>query len=480
MTITIPYKPRPLQAKLHHDLQNYRFSVVVIHRRAGKTVMAINECIRRAATCPYPNPRVAIIFPNLRMAKRTAWDYLLYYAGAIPSVKFHHTELTCTLPNGGKIMLQSSEDIQTLRGQYYDFVVIDEAAMHPSQLFPEIVRPALADTGRKGASCLFISTPAGKNSFYELYRSALDDPEWYTAVHKASETNILDQHELDSARKLLDEQTFEQEFEVSFTAQTKGSYYAGILNEVEEQGRICHVKYDPTLPVHCAFDLGISDSTAIWMYQLVKGNNKQAQTSLAEQRVHILNCYEYWGVGLDHYVKVLNDLYTFYGDDWLPHDARVRELGTGRTRVETLLKMGRKPRVVPLHKVDDGINACRLLLQNPNVFFDAVGCEAGLNALRSYSREWDDRKRVFKRSPKHDWSSHYSDAFRILAMSYKNLGYMLNNDGVDDSTPLSNRSKHTMGKQLINDNSLPTIQAMLDEHDAEMEEYNNSYDASRI
>jgi len=109
----------------------------------------------------------------------------------------------------------------------------------------------------------------------------------------------------------------------------------------------------------------------------------------------------------------------FWGDDYLPHDAKVRELGTGRTRAETLINMGRRPRIVPMHKVDDGINAVRLLLQN--CYFDAKRCENGLNALRNYQREWDDVKRVFKRNPLHNWSSHFSDSFRYLAMAYKNI-----------------------------------------------------------
>tara|TARA_R110000782_G_scaffold154363_2_gene246735 strand:- start:1351 stop:1884 length:534 start_codon:yes stop_codon:yes gene_type:complete len=136
--------------------------------------------------------------------------------------------------------------------------------------------------------------------------------------------------------------------------------------------------------------------------------------------IRIINYYESGGVGLDHYVKVMEEMpYTYWGDDYLPHDAKVRELGTGRTRAETLINMGRKPRIVPMHKVDDGINAARLLLDH--CYFDEEKCENGLNALRNYQREWDDVKRVFKRNPLHNWASHASDSFRYLAMAYKNI-----------------------------------------------------------
>jgi len=138
----------------------------------------------------------------------------------------------------------------------------------------------------------------------------------------------------------------------------------------------------------------------------------------------------------------------YWGDDYLPHDAKVRELGTGRTRAETLINMGRRPRIVPNHKVDDGINAVRLLLQN--CYFDVKRCENGINALRNYQREWDDVKRVFKRNPLHNWASHGSDSFRYLAMSYKNIK--------------PKEKEPDIMKELLR---TPTLDEMMDIHDRE-------------
>jgi hypothetical protein len=130
----------------------------------------------------------------------------------------------------------------------------------------------------------------------------------------------------------------------------------------------------------------------------------------------VCDYYESSGQGLQHYVEWLNDN-NYRGVDWVPHDARVREFGSGRTRIEAMLKLGRKPRVVPSHSLMDGINAARQTI--PLTYFDATRCAKGLEALREYKAEWDDDLRTFKKTPKHDWSSHAADAFRYLAMAWR-------------------------------------------------------------
>ncbi len=165
--------------------------------------------------------------------------------------------------------------------------------------------------------------------------------------------------------------------------------------------------YEPLLPVHTAWDLGIGDSTAIWFFQV------------AGKEVRVIDHYENHGQGLPHYASVLASKGYAYGDDWLPHDAKVRELGTGRTRVETMISLGRKPRIVPDHKLMDGINAVRQTI--PNMWFDAYKCADGLEALRQYRSEFDEKAKIFKDNPKHDWCSHASDACRYLAMAYREI-----------------------------------------------------------
>ena len=208
MHVKIPYTPRPLQAKLHKELDQYRFAVLSCHRRFGKSVAIINHLIKAALTNKLKNPRFAYIAPTYKQAKSIAWDYMKMFAGDIPGVRFHETELRCDLPNGSRITLLSSEQPDSLRGLFLDGVCIDEVAQIDPRLWNEIIRPALSD--RKGF-CYFIGTPAGmSNIFYELYQHALSDDKWLAYTAKASETKIIDQEELDAAKSQMVDAKYKQ------------------------------------------------------------------------------------------------------------------------------------------------------------------------------------------------------------------------------------------------------------------------------
>ena len=179
MQIVIPYAPRPLQARLHNELQDKRWGVVVCHRRFGKTVMSVNHILRDAILNDRSNPRYAYMAPTYRQAKSVAWDYLKEFAGSIPGVKFHETELRCDLPTGARISLLGAENPDSLRGIYLDGCVMDEVADMPESVFPEIIRPALSD--RRGW-CVFVGTPRGHNNFYDLYEQAAANDDWVATV----------------------------------------------------------------------------------------------------------------------------------------------------------------------------------------------------------------------------------------------------------------------------------------------------------
>ena len=405
MDIEIPYAPRPQQFNLHADPS--RFKICVSHRRWGKSVYAITELLRKALEIQTERSdgRFMYLAPYYRQAKQVAWDYLCYYTRDIPGTKINQSELRVDLINGSRIRLAGAgDDPDALRGIFLDGIVLDEYADMSPRVWSEICRPALVD--RKGWA-IFIGTPKGKNHFWQLYENAEKDKEWTRYLFKASETGVVAPEELEAARKEMGEDEFQQEFECSWSAAIKGSYYGSIIEEAESDGRVSKVEVDPALPVHVAWDLGISDSCSLWFFQVTMGE------------VRFVDFYEHSGVGLEHYVKVMEQKGYWYGDDWLPHDAKVRELGTGRTRAETLVNMGRRPRIVPNHKVEDGINAARLLLHH--CWFDELNCEQGINALRSYQREWDDVKRVFRKTPLHNWASHAADSFRYASMAYRNI-----------------------------------------------------------
>ncbi len=405
MHIEIPYEPRELQRKLHNEMSVKRWGVVVCHRRFGKTVWAINHILRAALMCEKNNPRLAYMAPTYRQAKNVAWDYIKEYAGKIPGVRFHETELRCDLPTGARISLLGAENPDSLRGIYLDGCVMDEVADMPENVFPEVLRPALSD--RKGF-CIFLGTPKGHNAFYEKYEEAVANDDWLAAVYRASETGILDQEELDAAKVMMSSDQYAQEFECSWNANVPGAVYGKELEEAQADGRITNVPYNPASKVNTFWDLGVGDSTSIWFTQNIG------------RAVHVIDYYEARGEGLPHYCKVLSSKNYLYGEHNAPHDIEVRELGTGKSRREIAWDLGLNFRVVPKLPIEDGIHAAQMLI--PRLYFDREKCKYGLECLRQYHRAYNERTRSFRATPVHDYSSHAADAFRYLAVGLREEG----------------------------------------------------------
>ncbi len=396
--IEIDYTPR-LQARDFHN-RSERFAVLVAHRRFGKTVAAVNDLIRDALTINLPNVRVAYIAPYLSQSKAVAWDYALEYTKDIPHIKVNHSELRIDFPNGARFRLFGADNYNAMRGLYFDAVVLDEMADFPASAWPTVIRPAIVD--RKGRATI-IGTPKGKNEFWEMYDYAKNHPEWWCRMFKASETDILDEDELEEAKRTMGEDRYDQEFECSFEAAIQGAYYAQEMKTATSDGRVTNVPYDPAVGVTTAWDLGIGDSTAIFFAQYVG------------QEIRIIDYYESSGVGLDHYAKVLSEKGYHYSEHILPHDVQVKELGTGKSRVETLDALGISDiTIAPRLAVDDGIQAARSMIAR--CWFDEEDCARGIEALRQYRREFDERLKTWRGRPLHDWTSHGADAFRYLAV----------------------------------------------------------------
>jgi len=394
--IVIPYKPRDLQNFLHKKIDKHRFNVLVLHRRAGKTVMMINHMLRSALMNPLPNSRYAFLSPTFKQGKSTAWDYIKQFAGKIPGTKFNESELRCDLPNGARITILGAENDQALRGIFLDGCVFDETQSIKPTIFPEIIRPALAD--RKGW-CVFIGTPKGRNYFCELYEQALDNKDWYACLFKASQTKILDEEELKAAQSVMSADLYSQEFECSFNAAITGSYYGAIIEDLNKQGRITNVEYDDNLDVETYWDLGMNDQTCIWFAQKYKGETR------------LIDYYENSGFGLDHYKDILDSKDYEYSKHIAPHDIKVRELGNmGKSRLESALELGIAFEVAPKLSIEDGIEATRKALTN--CWFDKEKCKLGIEYLKAYQKRWDDKNQCFRNKPLHNFASHCSDAFR--------------------------------------------------------------------
>lgn len=401
--VTIPYAPRKQLVPFHRRKE--RFACLVAHRRFGKTVGAINDLIKSAMTINRENVRVGYIAPYYNQAKAIAWDYVKHFTAPIPGMAYNESELRADFPNGARLRLFGADNYDAMRGLYFDDVVLDEPADFPANAWPTVIRPALAD--RQGRAT-FIGTPKGKNEFWEIYDKATRDPDWFTLMLRASETGILPQIELNDTLKTLGPDRYDQEFECSFEAAIVGAYYGKVMREMTEAGRIRKVMHDPAIGVVTAWDLGMADTTSIIFAQFVG------------TEIRIIDHIEESGQGLAHYARLLADKPYNYLTHILPHDARVRELGTGVTRVETLESLGVKNiEICPNVPIEDGIQAVRLALAR--TYIDE-GCNRLIEALRQYQRDWDEKGKTWRGRPRHDWTSHGSDSARYLFVGYKPSG----------------------------------------------------------
>lgn len=401
--IELDYAPRRVFLPYHDRTQ--RFAAGVAHRRAGKTVGAINDLVRGAILNRLQNPRSAYVAPLFNQAKDVAWIYLKHYARPLLAKPPNESELYVELINGARVRLYGADNPDRLRGIYLDDVVLDEYAdMHPA-VWPEVIRPLLAD--RRGRAT-FIGTPRGRNAFCDIYERAKLDADWFTFMLKASETNIIHPDELIAAARDMTPEQYAQEFECSFEAAILGAYYGKEVAQAEREGRITDVPYEPLAPVYTAWDLGKGANMAVWFWQIVG------------QEIHVIDYHE--GAHSDGIPQTHTKLLAMgypVEQDWVPHDAKATEIGTGRTRIEQFLSLRRRPRLVPDHKEMDGISAGRMTL--PRCYFDRARCADGLEALRQFRADYDDKTRAFKDTPKPDWTNHAADAFRYLAMAWREI-----------------------------------------------------------
>jgi hypothetical protein len=372
-----------------------RWFVVVAHRRAGKTVAVLQRIIRDALNPPHPNSQYALIAPTYSQAKSIAFDYLRRMTADLDAT-VHETELRVELPNGSRIRLFGAETPDRLRGIRLDGCVIDEVAQCPANLFGEIIRPALAD--RKGW-CGYIGTPKGRGPFYDVYQNAKNDPEWTALMLRADETGIIDDEELNSLKRTMTSEEWEQEFLLSWDAAVRGAYYAKELR----QAFIGPVPHDPSLSVTTAFDLGIDDSSIVLFLQR------------AGSEVRMINSLEFQGSSLADIVREMDKLPYRYDAHCAPHDTRVRELGTGVSREEVLKQLGVRVTIAPNLPVVDGINAVKMLL--PRMAFDEKNCRRCYDALATYRTDFDPKRGVYRLQPLHTWESHFADALRMFAVT---------------------------------------------------------------
>jgi phage terminase large subunit len=373
--------------------------------------MAINHALRALLTCDKPRPQCAYIAPFRSQAKQVAWDYAKYYSEPIPGRTVNEAELRIDLPGGRRLFLGGADNANALRGVYLDGLVLDDYAFMAPSAFEAVLRPTLID--RRGWA-LVIGTPLGRNHFTELHerwgrRERDGDADTFTAFYPASVTGILAADDLARERSEMSPGLYAQEYECDADAAAEGTYYGQELARAEADGRIGRVPYERSVRVETWWDLGMDDATAIVFTQSVG------------REIRVIDYHEASGEALAYYARVLHEKGYVYERHWLPHDAEVRELGTGTQRAELLRGLGLRPlQVAEATRVEDGIEATRVVLER--CWFDEERCHRLLIALRAYRKKWNDKRRVHEAHPHHDWASHGADALRLLAVRQRRPG----------------------------------------------------------
>jgi phage terminase large subunit len=407
------------QQAFHNHLVNTPSAraIEIAHRRWGKDEIVL------AATCELAHKRIASYWhclPEYAQGRKALWTAVNANTGkrrideAFPPEiceTRNDQEMFIRLKCGSTWQIIGSDRFDTTVGAGVAGIAYSEWALaNPSAWAYH--RPMLEENNGWAA---FITTPRGRNHAYSMYQMAKDNPRWFAEVSSIHETGALSPESIDESLKEyialygedLGRAQFEQEYLCSFNAAILGAFYAREMLAVRNEGRIRPVVAMPGQPVHTAWDIGVRDDTSIWWFQVRAG------------KIYILDCYTASGVGVDHYAEICHGKPWQRGIDYVPHDAKVKEWGTGKTRLETMQYLGLNPRVIPLAGKLDGINAVRRML--PHTIFDPICEDVGIAALEQYRREWDDEKKTFRANEVHDWTSHLSDAFRYLAMAWRDV-----------------------------------------------------------
>lgn len=407
-----------------HKGKNYKIFVKNWHRRAGKDLTDWNAAIERTAEEPI---RSTYVFPTSDMARDNLWESYtndgLRFTDFVPEelrVKNHKGDdglndslKRIELITGGSIRVVSGHKPQRLRGGNSKVFVLSEfQAMDP--LVIDIIMPIVE---ANGGILLVNMTSNGDSAAKGMLESWKNDPDVYVSILTVEDTPVFKPEQMERirrqtverfvARGLSQEEAdafIDQEYYCSWDSPVIGSYFGAGMRQAEKEGRITNVPYEPQLRVRTFWDLGMDDSTSIWFVQLLN------------REIRLIDYEEASGEGLAFYAKLLSEKPYTYEGHYGPHDIKVRELGTGVSRLETAAKLGLNiiPTPAPTTK-QDGIDAIRTII--PRCWFDKQKCKRGIAGLKGYKKEWNDKTMVYKNKPLHDWTSHPVDAFQTMALN---------------------------------------------------------------
>ena len=404
------WEPRDYQLPLWSALERgTKRAVAVWHRRAGKDSLGLNWTAVQAVQRPGVYWHLA---PTGRQVRKIVWDNVDGMGRRVIDQAFPEAlrkscngqEMKIELRGGSIWQCVGSDNYDSLVGANPVGVVFSEYSLADPASW-NFLRPILAENN---GWAIFLYTPRGRNHAYQLWKMAASNPEWYCETLTADDTGAISKDAIQAERRAgMNEDMISQEFFCSFDAANPGAYYGAQIAAAYKEGRVGRVPHVKGTPCETWWDLGMDDSTSIWITQTVV------------REIRVLAYYEASGEPLSHYADWLHqwaaDRGLRYESHGLPHDVEVRELGTGRSRKEVLedeLRV-RPVYVAPRLPVNDGIDAVRRVLDQ--CWFDEEACARGIACLTEYTKAYDERQGVFQQKPLHNWASHGADAFRTLA-----------------------------------------------------------------
>ena len=415
MEVTLPHKfePRFYQIPLLAAMDSgFRRAVQVWHRKSGKEKTDWNIIVKKS------QERIGnywYIFPKLTQARKVLWEgidqngikFLDHIPKQIIDGEPNSTLMVVRLKNGSTIQLVGSDTFDYSIGGNPVGVVISEYAITDPMVWAYI-RPILANNG---GWIIFNFTPRGENHAYDIYNLSKNDPKnWFCQLLTVEDTKAIPKEVLEQERREIialhgNDSLYQQEYFCNFSVPIAGAYYAAQINLVYQEGRVGNVPYEDSVPVDTWWDLGVNDYMSIWFTQSVG------------VEVRVIDYYQNNGEGFPHYAGVLKERGYVYGTHTAPHDIKVQEMGTGRTRIETARSHGINFKICPKLPLMDGINACRSIFRK--CWFDKTKCVDGLNGLKNYTKQFDEERKTYLDAPYHSWASHASDAFRTFGVMQK-------------------------------------------------------------
>jgi phage terminase large subunit len=420
------FKCRPYQDEAWTAIQKgCKRLVCCWHRGCGKDLLFLNALITEMVR----KPGVYLhCFPNYNQGKRAIWNsmhdtdegeamgYLDHFPDELVENK-NGTDMMVKLKTGSiyRVMGLDGKNAQNARGMNPRFVILSEYAfMEPEAWYT--IEPRIS---QNNGTAVFLSTPNGQNHFYSLYNYAKSNSkDYFCSFLTVEDTKAITPAHIENLRREgWPEDFIQQEYYCSFTRGAEGSYYGKHIQKARDENRITEISINPTLPCYTSWDIGIGDSTAIWVFQ-----------ALENGKYNFVHYYENHGEGLEHYCRYLdrwkekNNI--IWGRHFVPHDMKNDEFIAGISRIEAARKLGFNMDIVEKVPIDEGINAVRSLLAF--CCFDSIQCARGIKCIDFYRKKYNEMLKVYYDEPCHDQWSHGADSFRYACVGIKTFGTVVN------------------------------------------------------